>query len=637
MEKEKKALVQKKGQRLPLGVVCQNQSVNFSIQIAGQETCTIHLYKKGTKDRDYSISMYKEEMEDIFTLCLENFQYEEYEYTYEIADGEFVDPYAKIVRGRTEFGVEQDNQLRGGFLAEYSQYDEDVFPNLPYSDMIMYKLHVRGFTKMADSKADCKGTYKGLKEKIPYLKELGINAVLLMPITEFDEILHNEVLKDVKVNYWGFGAPSFYYAPKASYSADKDHPDVELKEMIHEFHKNNMEVLIEMNFTSHCSPSFILSCVRHWRMEYHIDGFRLQGNEWIRTMLAADSFLTTTKLLGDQWNTNQINEWRESDHIISRKEKNERIFKNPYATHEQFKKQKQFKNLAEYHDGFLVDVRRFLKSDEDQVSRYCTRTKSNPWDRAMINYITNHDGFTLRDLFTYDLKHNEANGENNADGPSYNYSWNCGIEGETKRKKINELRNRLMKNALTALILSQGTPMLLAGDEFGNSQLGNNNCYCQDNEISWLNWEDLDKNKELHLFVKHLIELRNQFKILHMDEELRGMDYIYCGMPDVSFHGVKAWKINSTFYSRELGVLLCGKYVKDKNGLTNPNFYIMYNMFWEPHVFDLPTLPTNETWFQLYDTSKEIQIGKDGFQKELLEDQRQYKLEPRSIAVLIGQ
>lgn len=657
MEREKKALVEKKGQLLPLGTVCQNQSVNFSIQIAGHQKCTIHLYKKGNDKKAYSFPMYRDTVqEDIFTLFLENFQYEDYVYTYEIEEGEFVDPYAKVVRCRNDFGLETvgeekviskaenlernlklNTHLRGGFLTEYPPFHEDQLPNLPYSELIMYKLHVRGFTKADSSLAEHKGTYEGLKDMIPYLKKLGINAVLLMPITEFNELIQNEISHEKKVNYWGFEAPSFFFAPKVSYSMDKVRPDVELKKMMQEFHKNQIEILLEMNFTSDCNPSFILSCVRHWRMEYHIDGFHIQGHEWVRNMLAADPFLSSAKLLGEDWNVAHIRQWSGMDHILNQKESKEERRRNPYNPYDTFGQEQQFENLAEYNDGFLVDARRFLKSDEDQVQPYIMRTKRNPMDKAVINYITNHDGFTLHDLYTYDQKHNENNGENNKDGSVYNYSWNCGVEGETKRKKINELRNQLIRNAFTALILSQGVPMLLAGDEFGNSKDGNNNSYCQDNSISWINWEDLDKNKDLFLFVKNLIDLRKKYKILHMENELRGMDYIYCGMPDISFHGVKAWILNDSHYSRELGVLLCGKYVNEKKQGTNPTFYIIYNMFWEPHVFDLPMLPSGESWFQLYDTSKEIQMGEDGFYKELLEDQRQIKIAPRSIAVFIGQ
>ena len=196
------------------------------------------------------------------------------------------------------------------------------------------------------------------------------------------------------------------------------------------------------------------------------------------------------------------------------------------------------KHLAEYNDGFLVDMRRALKGDEDEMNHLIFRSRRNPADFGVINYMANTNGFTLMDMVSYDTKHNEANGEGNQDGNSYNYSWNCGVEGHTRRKKIVELRRKQIRNAALMLFLSQGTPLLLAGDEFGNSKDGNNNSYCQDNEVSWLNWNLLKTNRDIYEFTKAVIAFRKSHPVFHMAGEPKIMDYLSCGRPDVSYHGV---------------------------------------------------------------------------------------------------
>ena len=257
-------------------------------------------------------------------------------------------------------------------------------------------------------------------------------------------------------------------------------------------------------------PGFVLETVRFWVREYHVDGIHLTGYA-PTVLLAKDPYLADTKLWALSWEAEK-----------------------PAAGEK--------KHLGEYNDGFLIDMRRALKGDEEQMSSLIYRNRRNPAETGVLNFMAGTNGFTMMDMVSYDQKHNEANGENNRDGSDYNYSWNCGAEGHVRKKKIQELRSRQLRNAMLLLFLSQGTPVLLAGDEFGNSQNGNNNAYCQDNEISWLNWNLNKWDQALLDFVKHVIAFRKAHPVFHMKQEPRVMDYLACGHPDISYHGVNAWQ-----------------------------------------------------------------------------------------------
>ncbi|QHQ62853.1 alpha-amylase [Anaerocolumna sedimenticola] len=450
------------------------------------------------------------------------------------------------------------------------------------------------------------GTFLGVVDKIPYLKELGVNCIQLMPIYEYNELIGQTGFGgNHKLNYWGYSNENYYFAPKASYCAEPTQAADEVKYMIDSLHNNGIEVIMEMNFVKGLNPGFIQDCLRYWFLEYHIDGFKIPSETVPGILLGTDPILSKVKLLAEGWDL-------------------EKIYPKDMIP--------DLKNLAEYNAGYSADVKRFLRGDEEQVAAVANRMKKNPDKCGIINYITNHDGFTLMDLYSYDMKHNEKNGENNQDGADYNYSWNCGTEGKTKSKKVSNLRRKQVINALLMLFLSQGTPLLLAGDEFGNSQEGNNNAYCQDNEISWLDWNLLEQNNSLFQFVKQLIKLRMEHPILHMEEQLRNMDYISCGLPDISFHGIKAWYPDYKHYSRVLGVMLAGNYVKINRNENDRIFYLGFNMHWENHGFDLPKLPSGKQWYVLYNSN----TGGDSMEEQVLTNQRIYEIPARSAAVLIS-
>lgn len=605
--------------RIPLGVSKLGNFVYFAISIPNAQECYLLLFNNRCKDAKRRIHVTKEHrIGSIFRTCIPLNEFEYDSYLYEVDGIELIDPYAKRLLGRENYGkmplMSENRLLRGGFDFDEFLWYGDLKLEIPYSELTLYKLHVRGFTKDASSKVKHGGTYLGLIEKIPYLKELGINAILLMPSVEFSEVMdetnnafykahpytsigqdasvRNGKVVEPKLNFWGYTENYYYFCPKTSYAFDTENPNQEFKMMVREFHKHGMEVHMEMHFTKGISFTLIQDCLRFWSMEYHIDGFRCTNDLGVEDMLASDPYLARTKLLHYAWNT---------DSIYDRE-------KSP-----------EYKILAEYNDCFSNDMKRFLKGDEGQLTKFVQHLLWNDERKTCIHYITEHNGFTLMDLYSYDMKHNEDNGENNLDGTDYNYSWNCGEEGQTKKQKIIKLRTRMRKNALLILLLSQGVPMIYAGDEFGNSQQGNNNAYCLDNSLSWLNWRDKRSKDSLFAFTKQLISLRKKHKILRYDKSFQGIDTLACGYPDISFHGTMAWRPEYFTYSRTLGVLLSGEYVKGEKESEDDSFYFIFNMHWEAHRFDLPLLKRGYQWMLMLATEDNTTM-EDGKEDESMKN-----------------
>ena len=610
----------KKGVPLPLGVTIEEEGINFAVELPEDREISLLLYKKGNKRLkvDREIFFPKENRQGkIAYLYVEDLNPEEYEYNFCCGGKVFQDPYARRIYGKEKWG-RSAKEVRCGFLTEDFPWEGDKPLDIPYEDSIIYRMHVRGFTRHHSSNVQAKGTYTGIIEKIPYLKELGITLVELMPIHEFEELIVPEYpvymvgtqkLEDAAIiNYWGF-TEGFYFSPKTAYAKDKD-VCWELKQLIKELHKNGIEIGIELYFAQGTKSYMILDCLKYWVMEYHVDALHVNADVAPMTLIAQDPSLAGIKIFGNQWDTN---------HIYGKKK--------PFHR----------KNLGEYNDGFLVDIRKFLKSDEDQINSFIYRFTRNPEDIGVVNYISNHDSFTLADMVTYERRCNEANGEGNRDGNPYNFTWNCGVEGETKRKKVLEKRLKQMKNALILLFMSQGTPMLLAGDEIGRTKKGNNNAYCQDNEISWINWNLQKKNASLFEFVKELIRFRKEHSILHLPKPLKMMDYGAMGCPDLSFHSAKAWYPELDGYSRYIGLMFCGAYTKQYGKDPDDMLYLACNLHWEEHDFALPNLPKGKHWFLAITT--DIQAEKDFYktgEELLLEDQKNIHLSQRTVVVLIG-
>ncbi len=612
----------------PLGVTQEENGVHILVQGRAGEVRLL-LYRPGEKKPCEEIPFDpKYRMGDVWELALDRTDFASFEYNFMI-DGKIVtDPNARVITGREKWADRKraGKPVRGRILSEEFDWEDDVNPETPYADTILYKLHVRGFTAHASSGVSARGTYAGVVGKIPYLKDLGITAVELMPVTEFDEIMMSASgsgFHDAKpeptgyLNYWGYG-PSYLYAVKSAYASHGEmSAECEFKTLVKELHKAGIECIPEIYFTGKELPGEILSVLRYWAEEYHVDGFHLSGFPDL-SLAAEDPFLRRTKLFAENWNE-----------VMNRRPK------QGYITPGDGVVSVEEKNLAEYNMQFMEDMRRFLKGDEGMLSAFEFRNRRNPMEYAVINYMANTNGFTLMDTVSYDRKHNEKNGEENRDGSDYNYSWNCGAEGPTRKKKIVELRKQLLKNAYLILFLSQGVPLLMAGDEFGNSQDGNNNAYCQDNAVSWLNWKLLEPHKDQVDFVKRLIAFRKAHKMFHMDREPRIMDYKSCGRPDVSYHGENAWKPEFENFRRQFGILYWGAYAKRSDGSDDANFYVAYNMHWEPHMFGLPHLPKGARWRVICSTADpDVEdIPADGT-GETLKNQMMLAVPPRGIMIL---
>lgn len=605
------------GNPMILGANKMEEGYNFAV-VSRREKIILNLYNKGEEEPLYAIELderYK--FGDIFAVKISGVDFSKLEYNYSVGEKTVLDPYAKQVCDVYEFGRSiRERNYRSKVSQSVFDWEGDYPLNTPYSDTIIYKLHVRGFTRHASSRVKNKGTYSGIIEKIPYLKELGITAVELMPVFESEEVqkwtendknsLYHPQFNG-KVNYWGYGK-GMYFAPKASYAAksrlNEDYT-VEFKEMVKALHREKMEVIVEMYFPYDAGINIIRDCVRYWVVEYHVDGIHLNCSDAALEAVANDPLLSRVKIFTVYWNG--------------------------------MAGVRSYKNLANYNQGFMNCARKLLKGDENQLNEFVSRVKMNDSNTAVINYISNNNGFTLMDMVSYDRKHNEINGENNRDGENFNNSWNCGVEGKCRKKKITELRKKQIKNALMMVLLSQGTPLIYAGDEFGNSQSGNNNPYCQDNEISWLNWRNLESNRELFEFTKELIAFRKKHPILHMAQPLRDMDYRSCGYPDISYHSDNAWFAGFENYNRHLGIMYCGKYAVNAEGTEDDFIYVAYNLHWEKHHLALPTLPEGYAWERVLTSALwEKESRPNRTDEAAMNEERRVEVKERSIVVLIG-
>ena len=595
-----------------------------------------------------------------------------------------LDPYSHVICGRPRWGVTADIEARHSsgssgrrcLVVAEDDFDwEDEQPlNIPLVETIIYELHVRGFTQHPSSGVERPGTFLGLVEKIPYLKNLGVTAVELLPIYEFEETdtdRRNPMTNEPLLNYWGYHPISFF-APKASYSSD--HQDqgeqvAEFKQMVKAFHAAGIEVILDVVFNhtaegdergttfsfrgidnrvyyivdpetgryhnySGCGNTFncnhpivrdlVLDSLRYWVTEMHVDGFRFDlaailgrgqdgsvlPNPPLIERIAADPVLANTKLIAESWDAAGLYQ----------------VGSFP-----------AWRRWAEWNGRFRDDLRAFMRGDPGMVPALATRLTgsadlyqtSNREPYHSINFITCHDGFTLADLVSYDEKHNEANGENNRDGDDHNLSWNCGVEGPTESEAINQLRLRQMKNMAALLLLSTGVPMILAGDEMGRTQQGNNNAYCQDNDISWVNWTLQRENAELFRFFSLLIRFRRQCIALKRRSFVPDKDD---PMSSLEWHGVEPYQPDWSTGSRSLAMCMRGNMPKGKT----QSLYLIANAYWEALTFKLPT-PGEERWYRVIDTLLEspYDIAELG-EAERLSDQGHYTAGPRSVVLLLS-
>lgn len=670
------------------GACVASNGVSFTINSHGATRCTLLLFKPQAP-KPYARIPFPDSYRigDTYSMLVFDIKPDEFEYAfsfdgpYEPAKGllfneenVLLDPYSRAVTGQRKWGEKPE----GGKDFEYrarvvkSNFDWGNIKQLeqPFEDLVIYETHVRGYTKDKSSGVSAPGTFAGLKDKIPYLKDLGINAVELMPIFEFDEMESARVVDGVQLyNYWGYNTVSFF-APNTSYAFNEEHNHEgdELKSLIKALKENGIEVILDVVFNhtaegnemgpcfsfkgidnnvyymltpdahyynfSGCGNvmncnhpvvrNFIIDCLRHWAIEYRVDGFRFDlasilgrdqngapmANPPILESLAFDPVLGKMKLIAEAWDAGGLYQ----------------VGSFP-----------SWNRWAEWNGRYRDDMRSFLKGDDGMAGNAITRitgsrdlySPESRGHKASVNFMTCHDGFTLYDLYSYNEKHNEKNGWNNTDGDNNGHSWNCGAEGETDDPNVNGLRRRLIKNAFAALLCSRGPAMFFAGDEFCNTQFGNNNAYCQDNIISWLDWSRLEEFKEIHDFVRHMIQFRKEHPILRKMTKPSS-----CQFPEISVHNGTPFNASTDYKTKLIGIMYAGRNEEDTED--DIVFYCM-NAYWDPLVMQLPVLPNGKHWHVDTNTNAEYFDGEDFTAKTELLGVNTIRVPARTTIILVAE
>ena len=672
------------------GATALPNGVSFTVHTHNGTSCELLLFHRG-EEEPYAVLPFPEayKIGDVYSMIVYDLNVEDFEYAYRI-DGPnkpkkgllfdknnvLLDPYARVVAGQRIWGERKQGAYHARVLKDIFDWGERKQSHKDLCDLVIYELHVRGFTQHPSSKVKHRGTFEGLREKIPYLKELGVNAVELMPIFEFDETMNaREVNGQKLLEYWGYNTVSFF-APNTSYIAQDEYNQegTELKELIKELHENHIEVILDVVFnhtaegnekgpvfcfkgmdnnlyymltpdgnyynfsgcgnTLNCNHpivrQMILECLRYWTVSYRVDGFRFDlasilgrnangspmNNPPLLESLANDPVLSNVKLIAEAWDAGGLYQ----------------VGSFPAG-----------RRWAEWNGKYRDTMRGYLKGENWEAwnaawricgsgDMYGGLTVNDNRDyvgyNSSINFFTCHDGFTLYDLYSYNDKHNENNGWNNTDGANDNRSWNCGAEGDTSDPEVLKLRYRMIRNACALLMCSRGTPMFLAGDEFGNTQYGNNNSYCQDNEISWLDWTYLEKNRDLFEFFKFMIAYRHKHAVIR-----KKLPNAVCGMEPIHAHDVRAENTNLPDGTRTFAVSFAGY---DKKKGEDDLVYIALNTYWEDVEITLPDLHKRGSWYlsvntygdgegrYCYPEGQEIRI--DG----------SFVMRPRSVAVFTG-
>lgn len=624
--------------------------VNFTVHSHGASSIELLLFHR-EQDEPFAVLPFPPHYRigNVYSMIVFKLDIEEFEYAYRV-DGPYdpkkglifdrskylLDPYAKAVTGQSKWGATspRGQHYKARVVKDDFDWENMAQPLIPMEDLVIYELHVRGFTKDPSSGVAHPGTFAGLMEKLDYLEELGINAIELMPIFEFDEMQdYREVEGNTLYNYWGYSTVGFF-APNTSYAASTEfnREGNELKRLIQACNRRGIEVYLDVVFnhtaegnekgpffsfkgfdnniyylltpdgqyynfsgcgnTMNCNHpivrQMILDCLRYWVTTYRVDGFRFDlasilgrsedgspmGEPPLLQSLAFDPILGNVKLIAEAWDAGGLYQ----------------VGTFP-----------SWNRWAEWNGRYRDDIRRYLKGDESLAQGAALRLTGSPdiygdqgRTNASVNFITCHDGFPLWDLYCYNEKHNQANGWNNTDGANDNNSWNCGVEGETDDPAVNELRKRMCRNAFALLMCSRGTPMFLAGDEFCNTQFGNNNAYCQDNIISWLDWNRLEQNRDMFDFFRFMIRFRREHRVLRIQTENGS-----CGFPDISFHGVTPWRDRPfDSHDRYVGVMFAG-WERDTGTQV---IYVASNAWWEDLTVTLPQLPASMYWVRAVDT-----------------------------------
>ncbi|GAB7044718.1 MULTISPECIES: glycogen debranching protein [Catenuloplanes] len=661
------------GAPLPFGATEVADGITFSVHSHSAGAMALVLFRTGVREPIATLPFPPHFRRGaVYSMTVVGLSADGLEYGYLVrgegddgTDRVLADPYARAFPGRAEWGRPVDPAdpypYRAGVVRSGFDWGDDAPPRIPKHELIVYEAHVRGFTRHPSSRVAAPGTFAGLAEKVPYLRDLGVNCVELMPVLEFDECdnpRHDPASAHRLYNYWGYNTVGFF-APKAAYGTPDD-----LRRLVRRLHAEGMELLLDVvlnhtaegdergptisfrgldnaayymltedggyrnysgtgntfNANDPVARAFLLDCLRYWVTEFHVDGFRFDlasalgrgpdgtplANPPLLEAIAADPVLRDVTLIAEAWDAAGLYQ----------------VGSFP-----------DYGRWAEWNGRYRDALRGFLRGDPGRVGDLATRLVGSPdlyggrGPASSINFVTAHDGFTLRDLVSYDEKHNDANGEGNRDGDDHNLSWNCGAEGPTDDPQVLALRDRQTRNALLLLLCSHGVPMLQAGDELGRTQLGNNNAYCHDGELTWLDWGPAARDAGLLRFTRDAIAFRRAHPVLHVATHV-GDDGD--GPVDVSWHGTRPGRPDWSPAARLLAVMLRGA---PTPGYGQDIVYLAANTHWEPVEVHLPDLPAGLRWARFADTYDAEPSVPPGWERAVADPAR-LPVGPRSVVVL---
>ena len=600
--------------------------MTFTFCVKRKAVTSVLLYDRVSKKLLYDIPLTDEyRIGRMYSVTVSGLPWDELCYLYSSDDTSFMDPYAPIVIGREKWmdadRMADNYEVYGGFYDEGYDWEGDMCPEIKPADSIIYKLHVRGFTMDHKLHAAQKGNYRGVLAALPELSELGVTTLEFMPLYEFEEVRYHshlvmekggEVKKITEepfaTNYWGYGEAD-YFAPKASYFCGRDSLQKKgtspckvsshMKDMVRAIHEAGMEIVMEIAFTEKESEDFILDVLLFWRQEYHIDGFHILGVGLPTERIAANPFLGEAKIFYDQFPSGLLYGESEDKHLF--------VYNDAFTY--------PLRKLQHHMDGSIADFANVLKRQESHF--------------GYVNYAATNTGFCLWDVYSYGEKHNYANGEDNADGSNYNCSYNHGVEGETQKKNINRIRRTGARTALTSVLLSQGIPMIYEGDEVLNSQRGNNNPYCQDNEVGWANYSSKKSSKQFREYIRHIIEFRKEHPVLRSEEPMYENDHKNRGLPDLSYHGREPWVMGIGAEKKGIGIMYFGGYGDEEH---DEDVMLCFNFYYGEETFACPALPAGRKWYFVTNT------GDDEFSPDdkPISNQRQIIVPPGTVTILAG-
>lgn len=611
-----------------MGVCTRGDTVYFTFYGEKEDVCALVLLDKKNREQT-RVAVPKEYcLGSLRSLALTGLDMKLYYYYYEINGRKVLDDYAPVIAGRERWNdrnrASEDYRVYGAANDSRFDWKNDRNPEVSGTKMLIYKLHVRGFTMDQRTGGKNRGTFRGLENKIAYLKELGVTTLELMPVYEFEEMMSIPVKPEIpeyvkwqeakddiivlpqqtptpeRLNFWGYG-PGNYFSVKASYASNPARASEEYKHLIQMLHANDMECVMEMYFPVETNHNLIMDALRYWVKEYHVDGFHLLGENLPITAIVQDVILSRTKIFY-------------------------------LDVHADRQIQKKYSRLYVYKEEYQYPARKLLNHCNGDMQEFINQQKKQGAGFGYVNFVASNNGFTLADVFMYNDKHNEENGEENLDGDAWNFSNNYGVEGPTRKKYINHIRQRQWRNAVLMVMMGQGVPLLWSGDEFGNSQMGNNNAYCQDNAIGWINWKKNRTADAQIRFMKAVTGFRREHSVLAQRDPFHFSDYKSLGFPDVSLHGDNAWISHIDYGRMSVGLMYSGAYDVEREDAED--VYVAYNFYSDATSLALPKLDKKRKWYLVIDSADED----EGWDQDpvICENQQFIVMNPQSICVLIG-